>query len=358
MNNKHISREQLLEFVRAGISAPSPDNMQPWKFSINEDSLGLHLDRSQMGHFFDDKDVATLMGCGALIENIVLIAQARGLATTVEPFPGAPDHIATLSFCASEKIDQDALAEAVFQRHTDRGLYRRSKPVSEQARQGLATAVIDEANYDVQFCMSPSARKAVIHAVTEADRIRFNHPEVHRDFYSVLRFGDSAAKKKDGLADTTLGVERIFIPILRLLRPWGLTQALNHIGLHRLMALRGAWLPMVSTPCLAAIVEHGPSDPLLAGRAVQRVWLQATRLGLSVQPLGALPLFLARLHQSHGSGFNEPQIQRLQEAEERLASTIPGLTRGESRIVMLFRIGYSSQPAQRSWRRDPDSFLL
>ena len=82
-----------------------------------------------------------------------------------------------------------------------------------------------------------------------------------------------------------------------------------------------------------------------AGRAMQRFWLEANRLGLSVQPIAGLPLLIQRFKTGELSKIQKKHQQILKQVITTLSEHL-GLD-GES-IVMLFRIGTSAPPSARS----------
>lgn len=358
MERAKLAQDEMLKLVQAGIQAPSADNMQPWRFRIGDGSLEVSLDPRLMGLFFDPAGVATEMGCGALVENIEQTALKLGYATHARFFSRPEDGVvARLTFSSATGNRGGTLSEEVFTRCTDRGLYRKNRPLTASEQASLSENMLDFPGYNLAFHDQPEARRQFIHAVYQADTIRFSHPETHRDFHHVLRFGADAESSRDGLAQSTLGIEFFFIPVLKLLKPWALTRQLNRIGLHHLMALRGVWLPMVTAPSLVSIAHSGSRDNFQSGRAMQRFWLEATRLGLSVQPLGAFPLFLARLQVLDGQGFSERQVTRLERLRNEMARFIPSLQESESQLVMLFRVGHARKRAGRSLRRPVGTFI-
>lgn len=358
MIDSTIPKEIILKVIEAGIQAPSADNMQPWKFKVIQNGFELWLDRENMGLFFDNKGIATNIGCGALIENVTAYAKAAHLSIKITYDNTHSNKFAEFKLTPNKESVSSRLSEAVFNRRTDRNLYIRSKEIPAAVRKDLGATVEANEDFHLHYFQGIKERKRIIRIVTATDFIRFSHEKVHKDFYDVLRFGEMAAKTRDGLAQSTLGIEWFFIPVLKLLKPWKITKILNYIGLHRVMALRGSWLPMVTAPHIVAITHEGTADYLEAGRVMQQFWLHATNEGLSVQPLGALPLFLARIHLSKGKGFSERQIRELQKMENEFSHITPGFNSKDHQLVMLFRLGYTKKPANHSYRRRVESFLL
>lgn len=360
-----ITQEQILKLIEVGIQAPSADNGQPWKFKLLDDGFELLLDKNNMGLFFDVEQVATLMSCGAVMENVSILAAALGFTTNVSYFNGSantqegPSGFARITFVPDGKQqDVEAVSHMLFNRHSDRNLFQFNKAIPDSLMNELVSTVQSYEHYHLHIYQTPQDKNAIIRTITSTDTIRFIHERIHNDFYQVLRFGDTAQKTRDGLAAATLGIESFMIPILEILKPWKLAKLLNYIGLHHVMAFRGTWLPMKSSSQIVSIVRHGGGDYVESGRVMQRFWLEANKKGLSVQALGALPLFLARLHLLQGEGFTSDQLKTLMSLEESFAAITPGFSKDSDQLVMLFRLGYTKQPAEKPYRRTMESFLL
>ena len=82
------------------------------------------------------------------------------------------------------------------------------------------------------------------------------------------------------------------------------------------------------------------------------MWLEATKLGLAVQPVTGL-LFLAQRigQEDSNSVFTNKQIKLIAESYSELKQ-IFGLD-GEV-IAMMFRIGHAKEPSARSSRMKPE----
>lgn len=364
MNTVH--KELLIKLVEAGIQAPSADNCQPWKFKLLDDGFELWLDPANMGLFFDVNQVATQISCGALIENVTVLAKALGLETHIalsaskDPINlQAPNKFAQLTFTSiSNQADAETASQTIFNRHTSRNLFQFNKKIPDNLITELSDLVPSDQNYRLHTYQTPKDKKKLLHTITATETIRFINQQVHEDFYKVLRFGDSAQQTRDGLATATLGIESFMIPILAQLSPWFVTRLLNYIGLHRIMAFRGTWLPMMSASHIVSLVHAGPADYVESGRIMQRLWLQANKLGLSVQALGVTSLFFARLHLKKGEGFTPTQLKTLTALEDDFANITPEFNKETDQLIMLFRLGYEKKPASRSYRRPTKSFLI
>jgi len=362
------TKSLIMELIEAGIRAPSADNGQPWKFKLLKNGFELWLDHNHIGLFFDINQVATQISCGALLENVMQLSSAYGLYVSIEWLKSSEfqvdnhlSQLATLTFKQVRPKDDHKIKQIkqkIYQRHTNRNLFKFKQKIPSLTLAELSSVVCNSPGYHlIQFDL-PEERQKIINIITKADALRFNHPRVHHDFYQVLRFGDEANKTGDGLADTTLGIENFMIPLLKRLKPWPLTKFLNYFGLHRLMAQRSSWLPLKSASSIVAITHSGPADYIESGRIMERFWIEANQKGLSVQPLGAFPLFFARLHLASGKGFTPQQQTQLSRLEQQFRILCPSFTSKQDQIIMFFRLGYTTTSAQMAFRRPLDSFIL
>lgn len=353
-----VSDDVLRELVRAGTHAISADNSQPWRFRLHSAGLDLLLVEQEPAMFFDPASAASLISCGAVLENLRLVAGLLGLRADIQRNPAWQQDRRVASIALARGVDApDPLASQIYQRATHRGYYRRWHPVPPIARQRIASALTSFPECRLHWFERGQQRRTAQRLITAADRLRFTHEQVHHEFHASLRFGSEATARRDGLAWDTLGIERVFLPILRWLAPWVRTRQLNRLGLHYLMALRGAWLPLTSAPAIGALVQEGDPDYLRAGQALQRVWLAATEQGLAFQPFGPLPLFLLRMRELDGMGFDARQKMMLNTLQDDLWQLLEG-DPAEQTLVMFFRVGFAS-PVKATSRRWPvDHFVI
>lgn len=350
----------IVHCLRAGVQAPSADNSQPWRFDCSQSEIALFVDKQRTGLFFDANRTATLMSCGAVIENMVLeagrlgwtarVSKATNSGTTAEP-------VARLVFDAPTPAQPSELADAISMRATHRGLYRSGERLEPAAQKAIQAGLHDLNGFHLYWCNSADRKKHAMRSVFGADLVRFTHPQIHRDFHHMLRFGNAIRDSRDGLAEDTLGIERALLLPLRGLSPWPLARVLNGLGLHYFMAWRGAWLPMQTAAGIGILTADPLEDHFDAGRALQRVWLASTAAGLDFQPVGALPLLLARLHEMAGEGLTPVHQRKIQTLDQRWkkACGLPDDT--PQRLVMIFRVGHARRPTGKAQRRPLRDFL-
>ena len=354
----NIPRHIIIKIIEAGIQAPSADNMQPWRFMLLANGLELWINEKSKGHFFDHKDIATYYSCGAVLENIVSYSKFLNLEATVNFNKSGSNKIAEIFFREKSNYQEDNLSKAIFQRCTDRNLFKFKEKIPQTVINNLKAIFQTTTAYQLYDYGEPKMKQEMTEIITAVDAIRFSHEKIHHDFYEILRFGKTASILKDGLAENTLGVESIFVPPLKLLKSWSITKTLNYFGLHHLMAFRSTWLPMKSSSNIMAITHSGPANYIEFGKVMQSFWLNATLAGLSVQPLGAMPLLLSRIELSNGLGLNQKQINKLISLKNRFCQITSNFNKDTDQMVMLFRLGYSKKTPYRSFRKSVEFFLI
>jgi hypothetical protein len=339
------------EILRAGIAAPSADNSQPWRFAWHDDELDIHIDVDRSGRVSDTRYVLSDLAAGACLENMLVRGRSLGYVATLETFPQHDDELWVARIHWRDAPDgdrQEPLASAIDQRHTDRR-FPWSGSVSPDTR----------AHMDSQARQIPgprlwwpqaSEKKVALRIIRQAEALRFRSPTLHAELFSSIRFATGwHTTCEEGLAPATLAVEAPLRPIFQSLRRPAVMAALNRLGAATMLGWRSAWLPIRLSPglCLIVIPSTARADVVAGGRALQRVWLQATLEGLSVQPYAAAGVL--------GLGF-VPVEPAFRQSLSHLGAALGELCGPEYGLVFL-RLGHArSAPRHRGGRRALASF--
>ncbi len=347
-----MNRQTKADILRAGIAAPSADNSQPGCFAWSGDDLDLRIDASRSGHVSDTRFVLSDLAAGACLENLIIQGRSLGYAADLQTFPQHDDElwVARIHWRHDPECDQvEPLAGAIQQRRTDRR-FPWSGPVTSDTQTRLNTQARQIPGPRLYWPQSPRERKAALKVIRQAETLRFRSPTLHAELFSSIRFPVGwHSVCEEGLAPATLAVEPPMRPLFQMLRRPAMMTMLNRLGAASVLGWRSAWLPIRLSPglCLLVIPSTARADVLAGGRALQRVWLEATLDGLSVQPYAAAGVL--------GLGFVsiEPAFQG---ALSRLGSALGDLCDSGYGLVFL-RLGYArSAPSDRSGRRAPASF--
>ena len=340
------------DILRAGITAPSADNSQPWRFTWSgDDELALRIDPARSGRVSDIRYILSDLAAGACLENMLVRARALGYAADVQTFPRDDDAlgVARIRWRRDPEGQPEPLAAAIEQRHTDRSFPWRG-PITGEAQARLDAQARSIPGAQLWWPQSSSDRSAALRVIRQAETLRFRSPTLHAELFSSIRFAAGWRDAcEEGLAPATLAVEPPMRPVFKAMRRPVVMRTLNRLGAASMLGWRSAWLPIRLSPglCLLVIPSTARFDVLAGGRALQRVWLQATLDGLSVQPYAAAGVL------SLGFVPVEPAFQPVL---SDLASALSDLC-GPGRGLVFLRLGHArSAPRQRSGRRAPASF--
>jgi hypothetical protein len=352
-NGRIMDRQTKTAILCAGIAAPSADNSQPWRFSWQGEDLDLRIDADRSGHVSDTRYVLSDLAAGACLENMVIRARSLGLAADVQLFPQPDDPlwVARIRWLPRSAEEQPAepLAAAIEQRHTDRRFPWRG-PVGAEVRDRLTSQAARISGARLEWMARGPTRKAALNVIRHAETLRFKSPVLHAELFSSVRFSAGwRGSCEEGLAPATLAVEPPMRPLFERMRHPGAMAAFRKLGAASMLGWRSAWLPIRLSPglCLVVVPSIGRSDVLAAGRALQRVWLQATLEGLAVQPYAAAGVL--------GLGF-VPVEPAFREELSRLDSALGALC-GSGHGLVFLRLGHARSVLRvRSGRRALESF--
>ncbi|MDM4018338.1 hypothetical protein [Roseiconus lacunae] len=334
--------------IQAAILAPSPDNNQPWKFRSNSETLDVLIDPDRSLPS-DEASMFDLTAIGAAIENAVLAAAEVGYEAKLvshdldeSTLNGAAPIV---SISASPGGLPDPLYAAIENRCTCRKPYS-PEPLEQGALLSLNSSTKSIPTVKIDWLTSKADKKRFGSLIATTDSLRFRTEAFHAELFKQLRFKKSKVyETRDGLDVQTLELPPGVATMLRMLKSWKLMRLIHAARLT----------PLLTAPSKAAVQQSGAiaviSVPdrttesfLAGGRAIQRFWLAATNAGMSMHPLGSLPIFLLQ------SSPNPAFATSIKHAKEETASLLPGI--GNRVIQLAFRVGHSPPPSHRSIRRD------
>ena len=289
----------LAFLAEQAVLAPSGGNLQPWQFYADGEVLHMVQDRERSRSLLDVRQFASCIAMGAAIENAVIAAAHRGFTTTVEAFPSQsnPAWMATLRFAPAS--DEATLATAaLFPFLAQRVTNRRTgdpKPLDPGEAQ-ILTAAASLHGVAIQLQTDRGKLDDVGQILGEADRVRFLCAALHRQVMSQLRWSPKEVEStRDGIDLATMELTAAEDAALRVLARPEIAAILRSQNAGAALA-EGAQKSILGA-CAVGMFRVNAEDAhhfLSAGRAIQRVWLNATRLGLGFQPMTAL-LFTVRM---------------------------------------------------------------
>ena len=184
------------------------------------------------------------------------------------------------------------------------------------------------------------------------DRLVFERKDIHHFLFDKIRWNKKQMEEtKDGMPVETLGlnpVESLTFPFMRF---WWFVKANNYLGLSRIIGLKCWW--NCRNASILGMVSIKGNDKLAfvqGGRAIQRVWLEATLQGLAIQPIIGLTLLINRLKQQKLQDFSVQHTQMVSNAAQSLPKMF-GINESET-LIMGFRAGNGVPVKVKTQRRD------
>ena len=347
--------ESLLNYIlQAGIQAPSGDNAQPWKFKFRENGIDVYLDRNADDSFFNVHQIASIISCGAVIENMMIAATLFGLGTDVRVLPEDEnsDLMATVVF-KPEEVESDPLSSFIWERCANRKIYSKiAIPESDMAKIYEAVSLFPGVRLEV--ITDREQLKSIGDMVYRADRIRTEHRPLHEHLNNMIRFNlKDAEEKRDGFPLKNLEAGPAGELFLKVTRPWMVMNVINRLGIGRLVPMTARMGVLKSSGVgLLTVAGTDAENFLEGGRALERLWLTLSRLGISLQPMAPVNLFWMRWLLGGELDFQPKHRELLKRVWGMYKALFPGVDFTKEGHVMLFRFGYGKPIEQRTVRKE------
>jgi len=342
-------KERIIQLLNIAVTAPSGDNCQPWKLTVDGNRLYIQNLPQKDKSLYNYDQWAAFIAHGALLENLLIAAPALGLGLEISEFPDSsnPDLVATVILSEREKFE-DPLFFWLERRCTNRKKYN-AVPLTIFQKKTLLQ--VFDGNPGVQCYMATDSNKIRLLAsiLANNERLIFENYYLHHFLFEQIRWTDEEAKQtRDGMDIKTLELSLVNRLAFKILKYWPVVEILNKIGLSKIVTQSGRELVESSAGIIALTLEDISAESFVkAGRIMQRFWLQATALGLSVQPIIGLALLIQRVRSGGREGLDDSQRQLIMTISEKLDGVF-GLS-GKA-PAMIFRIGTSGLPSARSLR--------
>lgn len=346
----------ITTIIFESVNAPSGDNCQPWSFKIEGDSVSIYKKDQGNNNYLDFKSRGTLIAHGALIENIVIVANRYKYNTSISLFPDKNDTnlVSKISFNKDEAIvSDDVLYNVIQKRSTNRKVYKK-QPLSDDHKK----SIIESSNNSkvlTHFIETEEQKRALFTATTQMEKIALQNESLHSLFFgSIVWTKREEQSKKQGLFLKTMELPPPVEIFFKLLRYWPVAKALSFINFSEKVSQGNADSYQSSSGALIfSIKDLQPESFIETGRVMERVWLQATSCGVAVQPLaGVLYVYQRLAEEKNIDGvLTNDEAFLIEHSYARMSSLI-GFSEGI--ITMILRVGYAEAPSAHSSKKSPE----
>jgi nitroreductase len=359
-----ISTLRIRDILELGVYAPSGDNSQPWRFEVKDARIEVYNIPEKDNPVLNYRQRGSYLAHGGLIENIVIAAGKFGYKADVVSFPDPRDESHTASISLEQEVGpslHEELADFITKRHTNRKPYE-NVPLGQSELELLKESIryfLKSGNLFFVVMENPAQRMILAGAASSIERVILEDKTLHRLFFKDVVWSETEEKKvRSGMFIETMEFAPPQKFVFWLASHWGIIRVLNKFGLSRFIAREDAKLYATGAGIGALVLrEFEPVDFLLAGRAMQRLWLTATSLGISIQPLAGLIFAAMGLELSDAKDYFSSKHADIISSNYRILNETLNVSK-EERIAMLFRFGHSSPPSAVSSKKSPDIKFL
>ena len=349
--NTNDSITRILEVARW---APSGDNTQPWRFEmVAPDQVTLHGFDTRDHCVYDLDGHPSQISLGILLETIEIAASTHGLAVEAVRDTSAPETQPRfrLNFKPAASLSANPLAPVIEKRSVQRRPLM-TRPLTDEERRQLSESV--GPSHHVHWLEGLGTRVRTAKLMFHSAKLRLTIPEAYEVHRDIIEW--RAKFSKDKVPDQALGASLPTLLMMRqVMKSWDRVHFFNRF-------LAGTWAPRIELDlvpgiaCAAHFAICGSQPPqtmddyVSAGRAIQRFWLTATRLGLQLQP-EVTPLVFARYARNQVAFSASPHAQSL---ARNIAGRLNDLVGEDTarRAVFMGRVGQGKTAESRSTRRD------
>jgi nitroreductase len=346
-------QNDIEKIIKDGVLAPSGENAQPWRFIVEDNKIHIFNKPEVDQSLYNFKQRGSYIAHGALIENITISSSRYGYKTNIKLFPEeATANLVAILTLEKAGTEEDSLYKHIENRHTNRKSYDGRKLSNEQKAQ-LINTVKEIDSVELEIIDETKSLNILGEALAVNELILFSNKKLHDFFYDHILWKEDDQDKAKGFYVKTLEFLPHQLKAVKLFKSWFLLNIFNKlIKVANKIAKENAEKYTKSGTLIAVIVNgNSNSDFIRKGRAMQRVWLKATELGLSMHPCTGTVFLMDRIKGGDNKSFSTVHIDIIKNAYNNISKIF---NTDKKSAPLLFRIGYADTPSAWSLRLNPD----
>lgn len=321
--------EHIEKVIDAAQSAPSHQNSQPWRFTVEGETISLGVDHERDP---SPDGVMARIAIGAALECIMISAARMG--ATLRSQPPRPGALVTVTIEAPKRIPEP-----------DRSRMRRvtnRRPYDGRALDDTLLKKLREAVPDVRWFGRTHVR-ALGPVFEQAEELFYLDAGLRERTLSSIRFDVKDREAVDrGIAVGSLELQAAErAALLNIRKP--ATSGVNVASVKVLAARARRLIESASGVVIITTTSNEPMADVDVGRMMQRAWMTLTKEGLAVQPMTRIvSLGLG----PSSMGTENDLIPPLMQSFRKVFPMVPD----DARIAFLMRFGWAEAPTCRTGR--------
>lgn len=349
-------KDDIKKIISDGTLAPSGENCQPWRFIIKNNEVHIFNIPDADTSLYNFNQRGSYFAHGALLENISISALHYGYKANINLFPDS-DQPDLISIVTLDKVEpqEDDLYPFLKKRCTNRKDYNGQKLNEDQKKILMAATKYTDR---VEFIIKDDGQSldSISKALAVNEQIIFENKELHDFFYNHILWKEEDQGAAGGFYIKTLEFLPHQLKGVKLFKNWFILKILNKIvGVSKMIVKENAEKYAKSgTMGILAVSGHSDEDFVNAGRAAERVWITATKLGLSLHPCTGVIYLWERIAAGDTKSFSKEHLKIINNAFNDIVSAFG--VKGKT-APMLFRIGFADEPTARSSRLRIDDVI-
>lgn len=336
--------------------APSGGNVQPWSLRREPAAIVIELDPARSSGM-DIGYRGSAVAVGAALYNARAAAAAHGLLGETELRPSAPGRhsvdraplTAILHFSDWSEPELASDYPDLLTRVTNRRLGT-GEPIEPGLLEMLATTAAKAGGGLRWVTDAPDLEQAAI-LLAASDQYRYLTPDLHSEMFSELRWPTDDLRSGLDLRTMELAPDELAkfdigrrADVMDRIREWNGGVALGEYTRDRVRSASAVAAVTFPAPALgdpAELVAYAR-----AGETLQRVWIEAQRRGLTVQPVS--PVFLFARQTEDLRTVSPEFADTLTSLQGRFLDLL-GVPEHES-VALVLRLSYAAEVTARSRR--------
>jgi molybdopterin/thiamine biosynthesis adenylyltransferase len=349
--------ERILDLARW---SPSGDNTQPWRFEILSASrFMIHAHDTRDWCLYDLDGRASQTAVGALLETINIAATGEGLRATFTRQADAPEShpLIAVTLNEMERPGKDPLLPFIKARVTQRRPFS-TRPLTPAQKNILEQSVGDA--FRVVWLEGRDRRWQMARLMFKNAHIRLTIREAYEVHKRIIQWDSQFSE--DRIPDQAVGLDPVALKLMKwAMQRWDRVDMLNRYFAGTLMPriqldLIPAWRCAAHFILVARHPLDGIDGYFDGGRATQRFWLTATRLGLQFQP-EVTPLIFSRYTAESRTFTTDQKAQHNAARLKRQLESVVGAD-NLANAVFIGRVGVGIVPKARSLRHAVYKMIL